>query len=445
MGPDRQTDAAPDEPARKRANAVSRRSSVFKRSVLLALLVAILAILATWQWISRDRPPATLTIGTGPIGSDAHILLREVAEVTERHSESLRLEIVATRDASHNIALLNARQIDAAVIRADTPVFSDIRGIVALYPDLFHLIVRQRAPARTVQQIERLSVSIPEYDTANFRSFWVIGDHYDLPIEGFDWQAEPFLTGARRLLGGEVDALFAVRSLRYRQLIRMFEDAQLTGLDLRFISIGQAEAIAVKRPFLEAAKIPEGAFTGALPVPARDTSTLAVQRLLVTREDVGEAPLRELTRILFEHRKDLTIRFALASAIARPAATGGLTVPLHDGARAFYERDEPSFVQENAEPLALLVTVLTLVVSGLFALRSRSIAGGVLVHAGVAAAMDMLALWRQGVFAGSGRSPGSALAVRRAGLRATHQRRGQGPWGGSLGRGARAFCRSPRS
>jgi len=37
-------------------------------------------------------------------------------------------------------------------------------------------------------------------------------------------------------------------------------------------------------------------------------------------------------------------------------------------------------------------------VLGLCALRSRSIAGGVLVHAGVAAAMDMLALWRQGWF-----------------------------------------------
>jgi membrane protease YdiL (CAAX protease family) len=37
-------------------------------------------------------------------------------------------------------------------------------------------------------------------------------------------------------------------------------------------------------------------------------------------------------------------------------------------------------------------------VLGLCALRSRSIAGGVLVHAGVAAGMDLASLWRQGVF-----------------------------------------------
>lgn len=57
-----------------------------------------------------------------------------------------------------------------------------------------------------------------------------------------------------------------------------------------------------------------------------------------------------------------------------PDAERGLSVPLHDGAEAFYNRDEPSFVQENAEPLALLVTVLTILVSGLIALRSRFVA-----------------------------------------------------------------------
>ncbi len=37
-------------------------------------------------------------------------------------------------------------------------------------------------------------------------------------------------------------------------------------------------------------------------------------------------------------------------------------------------------------------------VLGLFALRTRSIAGGALLHALIATSMDMLALWRQGVF-----------------------------------------------
>lgn len=41
-------------------------------------------------------------------------------------------------------------------------------------------------------------------------------------------------------------------------------------------------------------------------------------------------------------------------------------------------------------------------VLGLFALRTRSIAGGALVHIVVAASMDLLALWRIGAFGGGG-------------------------------------------
>ena len=41
--------------------------------------------------------------------------------------------------------------------------------------------------------------------------------------------------------------------------------------------------------------------------------------------------------------------------------------------KQFFTRDEPSFIQENAEPLALMVTVFAMLVSSLLALRSRLI------------------------------------------------------------------------
>jgi len=369
-----QRPAADKRPTASSANTRSRRQRFFRRVAFFSIAVIAGALFLTWQWINHDPAPAVLTVATGPAGSDAHTLMRETAEVIERHSETLRLRVIISRDASQNIALLNAKRIDAAVIRADTPVFTDIRGIANLYPDLFHLIIRDDVPAYSIHDLDRISVSIPDYDTANFRSFWVVGDHYDLPIGDFDWTAEPFVDGAGRLLRGDVDALFAVRSMRDRQLIRMFEDAQLTGLKLRYIPIRQADAIAVKRPFLAPAMVPMGGLTGALPVPTSQTPTLSVARVLVTRSDVANPAIRELTRILFEHRMDLTIRFALASAITAPDTTGGLSVPLHEGAEAFFNRDEPSFVQENAEPLALLVTLMTVLISAMFAIRSRFVA-----------------------------------------------------------------------
>lgn len=343
--------------------------------MIYASLVVIASAIAGSVWLDRDREPALLTVATGPLGSDANVLMREVAEVVERHSNTLRLSVRATLDASQNIALLNRGEIDTAVIRSDTPVVSNVRVIADLYPDVMHVITLYKAGIRNVTGLQRATVSIPQYGTDAFRSFWVLGDHYDLPIDRMRWSAEPFLQGSQRLLNGDVNALFTTRSLRDAQLIRLFEDAQLKGIKLRLVPIRQAAAIAVKRPFLEPATIPAGTYTGATPVPAIDLPTSSVDRILVSRDNISAEAIRELTRILFEHRLDLTIRFSLASAITQPDQTRGLSVPLHDGAEAFYLRDEPSFIQENAEPLALMVTVATLLISSLFALRSRLSAG----------------------------------------------------------------------
>lgn len=354
-----------------RVNRASRKSRQ-TRTLFLLVMVGFAAILGGYVWLERSNTGReTLSIASGPLGSDTYILMREVADVVERHSTTLRLQVRTSADASSNIAQLNTGRVDVGVIRADTPVVSNIHVIADLYPDVMQIITRASSGVTRINDLAGVRVSIPPFGTDGFKGFWVLGDHYDLPIDTMKWRAEPFEIGAAKLLAGQTDAFFVTRSLRDARLIRLFEDAQLKRLELSIVPIDQAEAIAVKRPFLSAATIPKGTYTGATPVPSRDTTTSSVDRILVSRDDTSPDAIRELTRILFEHRLDLTIRFSLASAIQKPDESRGLSVPLHEGAQAFYNRDEPSFIQENAEPLALMVTVLTLLVSGLFALRAR--------------------------------------------------------------------------
>ncbi len=361
-------------PPRRRRPAPNERSRVARARLLTLSLfcIAFAAVAAGgWYYWQRERAPTVLVIGAGPFDSDAYQLMREVAEVVQRSSDRLRLDIRATRDPSENISRLNAHRIDLAVVRADTPVVADVRVVADLYPDYLHLIVRDDAPAWTVPEIVNTNIVIPEFGTDAFRTFWVVGDHYDLPIDKFRWRARAFSEAAPELLAGRINALFTVRSVRDRALLRLFEEAQLKRIKLRYIPIRQAEAISLKRPFLHPAVIPSGSFTGASPVPVIDTPTASVSRILVTREDVDDEAIRQLTEVLFEHRLDLTMRFALASAITAPDQTRGLSMPVHEGAEAFYERDEPNFLQANAEPLALLVTLSMIMLSALFTLRSR--------------------------------------------------------------------------
>ena len=369
--------AAPGGNSRSRPRQANRRSTADRVMTIIgaAVLAAMIAVaLGAWLWIERDRAPVVLRVGTGPVGSDSYVLMREVAEVAARHRKAVRLDVRATRDPSQNIAMLNAGAIELAAIRADTPVVSTIRIVADLYPDYFQLIARADAPIFAVNDLSKIRIAIPAFGTDAFRSFWTVANHYNFAIDAIDWTATDFTHARTGLLDGTYDAIFTVRSLRDADLLRLFLDAGIKRTALRYIPVDQAQAISLKSPFLEPGTIPRGAFTSLGTLPQREILTASVMRILVTRDDIPAEAIRALTEVLFEHRLDLTIRFSLASAIRQPDESHGLNVPLHDGAAQFYTRDEPSFLQENAEPLALVITVCAMLFSALLALRSRLVA-----------------------------------------------------------------------
>ncbi len=364
-------------PGKRMAMTANQRSAKSRGSfvALALLLVGIVFGVLGYLHLSRTQPPVELTVGAGPYRSDSYELMREAAEVVERQSTSLRIKVVPTPDSSSNISMLNQGRIDLATIRADTPVQNNIRVVAELFPDYFQIFARTDSGIFTIQDLIGKKIAIPNFGTDEFRTFWVIGDHYDLPVAQVKWIAMSFEKAGDEFIKGNIDAIFTVRSLRDRVLLDFFDDAKLKSLPVRFIEIDQAEAIAIKRPILHSANVPKGAYGGEVPTPARDTKTSTVQRVLVARDSVNNAAIAELTRILFEYRLDLTTRFALASAVQKPNEAGGLAMPMHEGSARYYNRDKPGFLQENTEMIGLVLTVAAMLGSALLALRSRLVSG----------------------------------------------------------------------
>ena len=79
----------------------------------------------------------------------------------------------------------------------------------------------------------------------------------------------------------------------------------------------------------------------------------------------------KITSVLFEHRQELIDLVPLAGSITAPARDSETFVPIHPGVRAFWDRDKPSFIQENAESIALMVSLAVVITSIYFQLASR--------------------------------------------------------------------------
>ena len=336
--------------------------------VVFALIVLIAGV-GAWYVFKAPSEPSVLTVSAGPQGSDSHKLMSEISEVMERHSETVRLKVLESTNSSVNISRLNNGSIDLATIESNTPAYTSINLVADLFADYFMLITHKDNRIYNVADLPRQKVAIPEEGSSGSRSFWSVIDHYSVPPESFRSYSRQRDTAVSMFLKKEVDSLFVVSSVRDPFLLSFFEEARLRGIGLRFVPIDQARAMELKRPFLKPVEIVRGAFDGSGPLPIKDITTTSLHRLLVARNTADEASINELVRVMFENRLDLLIRMPLSSSIKGPVEGEGASLSFHPGAASYYDRDKPSFLQENAEPLALVVTIFAMIISALLALR----------------------------------------------------------------------------
>jgi hypothetical protein len=117
--------------------------------------------------------------------------------------------------------------------------------------------------------------------------------------------------------------------------------------------------------------VPRGSYRGDPPVPPVDLPTAVVQALFAGREALDASVVHDITGVLFERRRELMDLAPLAGFITTPDRATGTYMPIHQGAQRYYSREQPNFLQENAELIALLLSIAALSVSSLFRMADQ--------------------------------------------------------------------------
>jgi TRAP transporter TAXI family solute receptor len=270
--------------------------------------------------------------------------------------------------------LLEEGKVDLATVQAATPALPSARMIASLYQDVFQLVVRQGGAAsagggkaiHSVAELRGRKIALPPGGGGQARSFWFLAEHYGLTPS--DVEALPMSASAGNwaIKNRIVDAVFRVRAAGNPSIMELIASQD----DLRLVPIEHAAAMRLREPALDRGIIPAGSYQGDPPVPQDDLSTVSVARLLVAAVDLDEGVAATITSVLFERRRELFARTPTAGFITPPNRGAGMFIPLHAGAQTYFDRDQPSFFQENAEPIALIVTVAALMVSGLLQIGS---------------------------------------------------------------------------
>ncbi|WAL60750.1 TAXI family TRAP transporter solute-binding subunit [Thermocoleostomius sinensis] len=329
--------------------------------VLLSIVAATgLAV----QWWREQHQVYRLVIATGGAQGEYYAFGQALATVVAQHHPDIAINVLETEGSQQNIELLQQGQAQLAIIQSDTPPQPSARALAFLFPEVFHLIARSDANIRSFGDLRGKRVALMPEGSGSYKLFWALSQHYYLTAA--DFTALPMSPDAAyaALRQGEVDALSRVMALGNPALAELLRTSQS-----QLVPIDQVEALRLSLPYLEATQIPKGTYDGAVPIPAEDLPVVSVRAVLISHAELDPKLTRAITQTLFEFRNELVVLHPRTATIRLPEAGENLGLPLHPGAKAYYEQDRPVFWVEYAEPIGLLFSVGVLAASGLWQLR----------------------------------------------------------------------------
>jgi hypothetical protein len=243
--------------------------------------------------------------------------------------------------------------------------------IASLFEEALHILVsRDLADEVThVRDLDGRRVSLGGATSGTRQVAEHVLAHFEVtPAE--DRRLDP-VQALELLRRGRLDAVFLLTAVPSRAI------AELAGDDVvRFVSLGdagvvgtEADALALVFPRLHATVVPRGTY-GRL--PRAPVKTLGVEAQLLGQEGLDDDFVYRLVGTLLTKRSrldDPARGSTLGSRLREIYTPGTARLPYHLGAIAYYERLQPSFVVEYAEPMSLGLTLIVGVWSASVALR----------------------------------------------------------------------------
>jgi TRAP transporter TAXI family solute receptor len=313
---------------------------VGRREFLLVSAVAIVVVaLAFWgaSRFVRPAPPTRFVLSTGAEGGAYHLYGQRYRELLAR--EGVRVELAPSSGSVENLERLTRPEgASVAFVQGGVGSPSAQRGLVtlaALYYEPLWIFQRAGQDSTLLAQLAGKRVAIgPEGSGTRALALTLLeaaGAARDrarlLPLAGAE--------AADALLDGRIDAALFVAGPDAPVIQRLLHDPRV-----RLMSVGQAEALERRFPFLARLTLPRGAIDLAADLPRRDVTLIATTAYLVGREDFHPA----LVSLLLEAAQRVHRGAGLLQRAGEfPAAREG-DFPLSEDAERFF-RSGPPFLQ----------------------------------------------------------------------------------------------------
>src|SRR5712692_6902287 len=342
--------------------SVPTRRRKRQNAALLVLAAGILLFAAAAGGLYYTLRPVTLRIAVGPAGSDDQKLVQALAQTFSRDASSVRLSPITTEGATESIALLAASKADLAVARGDLDLPANAESVAILRKNVVVLWApsglppkgSKKPPAPKIKGLDDLAghrVGVIGRTQANVILLRVILTESGVNPEKVAITQFGTNEIAELTRDPAIDAFMAVGPLDSKITSEAIAVTAKARGEPKFLPIDVSDAIAQKHPLYESEEIPGSMFSSPPARPEDKIDTVSVNHLIVAPKSLSETTVAGFTRQLFAVRQSLAKELPSAAKIEKPDTDKDAAVPAHQGAAAYIDGTERTFLEKYSDYL----------------------------------------------------------------------------------------------
>jgi hypothetical protein len=312
-----------------------------------------LGVLAGAGLLAGDRASAQeqrfMTIGaagiTGvyyPVGG---AICRLVTKDRDRHG--IRCSVESTGGSVYNIDTIRAGELDMGVVQSDVQYtsfkgageefrdqgpFEDLRAVFSVHAEPFTVVARADAGIAAFDDLKGKRVNVGNPGSGQRSTMEVL-----MAAKG--WTIDDFARASELKSAEQSEALcddkFDAMVFTVGHPSGSIQEAT-TSCDARLIPVTgpEVDQLVAQNPYYAKAVIPGGMYPGT----DQDVATFGVKATLVTRADVPEDVVYEVTRAVFANFEEFKkLHPAFANLTKEEMIAQALSAPLHPGAAKYYK------------------------------------------------------------------------------------------------------------
>ena len=127
----------------------------------------------------------------------------------------------------------------------------------------------------------------------------------------------------------------------------------------KFLPIEVSETIAKKHPLYDSEEIPGSIFASSPARPEDKVDTVSVNHLIIAPKSLSETTVGAFARQLFTVRQQLARELPSAAKIEKPDTDKDAALPAHQGAAAYIDGTERTFLEKYTDYIWFAILVLS--------------------------------------------------------------------------------------